>query len=101
MTRRLSLVIDDRAETVVAPFLDTDSPQRRYAAGDDATDAAILRTLLVRGAQELERERLADWYAEFAADHADLDRELAEESSAAMRRVLAAEAEAERSAAGS
>jgi hypothetical protein len=92
MSRKLSLVIDDRAEAVLAPFLHPGSPQRS-AAGlpDDAREAAILRTLLVKGAEALERERLAAGYADLAAELGDQDVAFAAEAHAAMVRTLEAE----------
>jgi hypothetical protein len=91
-SRKLSLVIDDAAAAVIDPYLTPGTPQRE-AAGllPDASDAAILRELLVRGAAELERERMAAWYEEFARDYGDLAVELADESTALMNEVLAAE----------
>jgi hypothetical protein len=93
MSKRLSLVIDDQAEEIINPFLDETTPQRQFAGG--TTDAAILRTLLIRGAAELERERLAAGYAELAAELGDQDLEFAADSHAGMLRVLAAEAAAD------
>jgi hypothetical protein len=95
MSRKLSLVIDDRAEAAIAPFLLLGSPQRS-AAGlpDDAREAAILRTLLVKGAEALERERLAAGYADLAAEFGDQETGFAAESRTAMTRVLEAEAAA-------
>src|SRR5262249_20169985 len=99
-SRKLSLVIDDTTDTALAPYLTPGTPQREATGlADDATDAAVLRELLVRGAAQLENERLAAWYQQFTADHAGTDRELAAQSSAALGRVLAAEAAAERGAA--
>lgn len=93
-SRKLSLVIDDAAAAVIDPYLTPGTPQRE-AAGllPDASDAAILRELLVRGAAELERERMAAWYAEFARENGELDVELAAESTALMHEVLDAERE--------
>jgi hypothetical protein len=93
MSMKLSLVIDDRAEALVAPFLQRGTPQRS-AAGlpEDARDAAILRTLLVKGAEALERERLAAGYADLAVELSDQERQFAAESRTAMARVLDAEA---------
>lgn len=95
MSLKLSLVIDDRAEALVAPFLQPGTPQRS-AAGlpDDARDATVLRTLLVKGVEALEHERLAAGYADLAAELGDQDEQFAAESRAAMIRVLDAEASA-------
>lgn len=41
---------------------------------------------------------LAAWYREFAAEHPDVARELADESQARMREVLAAEGDEEQAA---
>lgn len=91
-SRKLSLVIDDAAEAVIAPYLTPGTPQRE-AAGllPDATDAAILRELLVRGAAELERERMVAWYAQFASEYGDQAEGFADESTAFMHEVLADE----------
>jgi hypothetical protein len=91
-SRKVSLVIDDAAAAVIDPYLTPGTPQRE-AAGllPDASDAAILRELLVRGAAELERDRMTAWYAQFASEYGDLAEEFAAESTAFMHEVLADE----------
>lgn len=90
-SRKITLVIDDAADAVIAPFLTPGTPEREAAGRPDAKDAEILRTLLTRGAAELERERLAAWYREFAAEAGELAEQLGDESAAHMREVLEAE----------
>lgn len=90
-SRKISLVIDDAADAVLAPYLTRGTPEREAAGRPDARDAEILRTLLIKGAAELERERMAAWYASFAADNGELAEQLGDESAAHMREVLAAE----------
>lgn len=78
MSRRVSLILRDTDEAMIAPFLDRGSPafeilrqwahDSDYVSGDISSDAAILRVLLRVGAEAFHEQMLDAGYAQLASE---------------------------------
>ena len=76
MSKRVSLILKDSDEVVIAPYLDTDSTAfqalRQWAsnrgAGDITSEAGALRALLQAGAEALRDAVLETGYADLATE---------------------------------
>lgn len=78
MSKRVSLILRDADEAMIAPFLEQGSPafevlrqwvhQNDYASGDINSSAAVLRALLQVGAEALHEQVLDIGYAQLAPD---------------------------------
>jgi len=76
MSKRVSLILKDADEAVIAPYLDEGSPEfaalRHWAsqrgAGDVKSEASALRALLQAGSEALRDQVLDAGYADLAAE---------------------------------
>ena len=78
MSKRVSLILRDADEAMLAPFLNRGSPafevlrqwayHNDYASGDINSDAAVLRILLRVGAVAMHEQILDAGYAQLASE---------------------------------
>lgn len=78
MSKRVSLILRDADEAMIAPFLHRGSPafevlrqwahHNDYAPGDISSDAAVLRILLRAGADAMHEQILDAAYAQLASE---------------------------------
>ena len=78
MSKRVSLILRDADEAMIAPFLHRGSPafevlrqwadHSDHASGDISSDAAILRILLRVGAEAMHEQILDAGYAQLASE---------------------------------
>lgn len=98
MSKRVSLILKDVDEAVIAPYLDEDSAAfevlRQWAVQRGETnfksEAAALRALLQAGAEAIGEDVIEAGYAclagEFNSDHADAERKIARDRLCASNR---------------